>query len=175
MFSGILGISWVHESPGKVMSYAIPNAVRILPEDLNDTHINMLDDAKFVTFCTYPNYDGIYVTNGRTMAADGSDYKYVETRRVVNKYYRLIQQAATLYVQSEASEDDLPGFKAHLEAAGDQMADADPREIVSHKIIIPEGQDIISTEKLKVKCSLVPVPIMRNIDIDIELDNPFRR
>jgi hypothetical protein len=47
------------------------------------------------------------------------------------------------------------------------------REITGGSVAIPPSQDVLATSRLKVKISIVPVSIMRNIDIEIGLVNPF--
>jgi hypothetical protein len=175
VYNGILSRSRVHESPGKVMSYRVSNAVGLKPKGLNDGHIKALDEVGYVTFRTYVGMPGIYVTNGRMMAPPGSDYEFVETRRVADKATRLTRQAALFYVQSEGDEDGIANLQGHMEAPLDGMKAPGVKEIMDYELIIDPEQDIITSKTLDVDLAIFPIPIMRWINIKLRMANPFRR
>ena len=74
-------------------------------------------------------------------------------------------------MKAEADEEGIKTLEAFLtHALADQIGD---KEITSGTVVIPEGQDIFATSRLRVKIRIVPIPIMRFIEIDIGLTNPF--
>ena len=159
------------QSPGAVELGSLPGVVNIQPEGLNNAHILALDNAGFTTVRKFIGMNGTYVTNGRMMAENGSDYEQEENRRVMDHSCELVRSQALKKVKAEATEDGqkvLEAFLSHALAV--QIGD---KEIVSGTVVIPEGQDVYATSRLRVKIRIVPVPIMREIEIDIGLENPF--
>lgn len=145
--------------------------VNIQPEGLNDAHILALDNAGFTTVRKFIGLNGIYVTNGRMMSEKGSDYEQEENRRVMDRSCELVRSQSLKKVKSEATEDGQKVLEAFLtHALADQIGEG---EITSGTVVIPEGQDVYATSRLRVKIRIVPIPIMREIEIDIGLTNPF--
>jgi len=70
------------------------------------------------------------------------------------------------------TEGSIKLFKEFIQVPLERMAD--DKEIVSGEIIIPEDQDILGTSKIKVKARVVPMAIMREIEIEFGMENPFR-
>ncbi|QUO43455.1 DUF2586 family protein [Brevibacillus composti] len=173
VYAGILARARVSESPGKVMSFPLTNVVALM-EGMNNSHIKALDDAGFITARTFEGLPGFYITNGRMMAAPGSDFEFVEIRRTVDKAARLVRQASVRYVQSEADEDGLDNLLANISAplVAQMMSPAAP-EISDFTLTIPEGQDIFSTRSLDVDLAIVPIPIMKWITVRLKLRNPM--
>lgn len=161
----------VQSSPGKVIEGPLPGIVKLNPAGINEGHIQALDEAGFITFRQYIGLNGFYITNGRMMAELISDYQFEETRRTMDKICRLCRKAALKFEHSEALPEDIKALEANLQVPINQMI-AD-KEITSGTISIPEGQNILSTSKIKSKIRAVPVGIMREIDLDIGLENPY--
>lgn len=176
-YSGRLSSIHVGRSPGRVMEGSIPGAVELRPKGINSGHIEALDAAGYITFRQYEGLDGIYITNGRMMAPEGSDYTYVELRRPMDKACRDTRKKSLLFEHDEVeiTDDgkikDVSNFKANVEQPINSMAD--DGEISGGQVIIPLDQNILSTSKLKGKIKIVPLAIMREIEWDISYDNPF--
>ena len=65
----------------------------------------------------------------------------------------------------------LAAFQAALQVPlGVMVADG---EIMGAQVVIPPGQNILSTGRLRARLRIIPVPIMREIEVEIGLDNPF--
>ncbi len=158
-------------SAGRVIDGSLPGIIRLNPVGINEAHILRLDSARYSTFRQYVGLNGFYVTNARMMAEVISDFRYTETRRVMDKACRLVRTAALRFAQAEATPEGLDALEAQLESPLNIMI-AD-KQILSGRVVIPRDQDIISTSKLKAKVRIVPVPIMRWIEIEIGLENPF--
>ncbi len=173
LYCGILSKAKVHESPGKVMSFPLTPVVALKPDGITYDQIASLDAARFVTARQYVDMPGFYITNGRTMAADGSDYQYIETLRIANKAAREVRKAMLYYAQSEGDKDGLENLKAAGEAPLDLMMSN--KEIAGYKLTIDPNQDILTTSTVEVELAIVPVPIMRWITIKQRMTNPFRR
>ncbi len=170
VYSGRVSSIPVKRSPARVRDGQLFNVVSINPLGLTEEQIKDLTDAGFITFREYEGVEGIYVTEGRIMAPVGSDFQYVELRRVMDKACRLVRLAALQYKHAEA-DGDLEHLKASLQQEVDDMAGA--QDIQSGRIVIPDGQDILSTSKLFVKIRIVPIGIMREIELEVGFENPL--
>lgn len=163
-------------SPARVRDGNLPNVKSINPVGLSEEQIAALDAAGYITFRTYEGKAGVYVTDGRMMAPAGSDFQFVEHRRVMDKACRNLRRAALEYKHAEVDPLDQEGSLAHFQASLQQELDAmaagSEKEISSGRIEIPE-QDILATSKLRVKIRIVPIGIMREIELDLGFENPF--
>ncbi|MCR4442963.1 MAG: DUF2586 domain-containing protein [Peptococcaceae bacterium] len=170
IISGRISSIPVMRSPARVRDGALPRVKSIRPAGLSEEQIALLNDAGYITLRTYEGLTGVYITEGRIMAAADSDFQYIELRRVMDKACRNLRQAALQYKHAEA-DGDLTHLEASLQQVIDNMAGAG--EISSGQITIPE-QDILGTSTLRVNIRLVPVGIMRNIELEVGFENPYR-
>ncbi len=162
----------VQVSAGRVKDGSLPGVIKILPEGINDAHLDRLETAGYITFKSHIGLPGIYVRSARIMAPPSSDYQHQETRRVMDKACNRSRLRALWYGDAEATSGGIDNLRAHLQSGLDLM-NADG-EIVSGRIVIPEGQNVLATSKLKAKIRIVPVPIMRTIELDIGFENPYQ-
>lgn len=161
----------VQESAGKVILGSLPSVVSLLPEGINAGHIEALDTARYITVRRYEGLAGFYITDFRLMAEAVSDYQYGEFRRTMDKACKLVRVAALRFKNYEATDSGIAAFQAYLKQPLNTMEGAG--EIAAGTVTIPAGQDILSTSRIRVKVSVQPIGIMRNIDIEIGLVNPF--
>lgn len=147
--------------------------LKLLPDGIQD-YIELLDEAQFITFREYAGLDGCYVTNARVLSPTGSDYRYLEDTRVRNKIVREVRSAGLLLLQDDIDLEDQQGeLEARakfMEAVLDRMVDA--KEISSASITVPEGQDIITTERMDVIIRYVSRGYIRSIMVDIGRTKP---
>lgn len=175
---GLYARALVQQSIGETKSFSVPETkmLKLLPEGIED-YIGALDDEKYLTFRQYEGLSGFYVTNARMMAPDGSDYRYAENVRVKNKIIRETRKEALKQLQSMVDMEDVQGsleaIAKFIEIPLDDMVRA--KEISSARIEVPEDQDILVSEKLRVVIRFVPVGYVREIEIDLGMENPFRR
>jgi hypothetical protein len=172
--AGFISKNPVQRSIGFVMYNPVALGLELNPyPQIGEAHIQALDAARYVTFRRYVGLRGIYVTNGRMMAEDISDFRYIELVRVINRACRLVRTALLAYVHGEAYESGLKYLLAKAQQPLKQMAR--DREIVDFRVDIPREQDITSTSEVEVEVSIVPIPIMRWIKIGLGLENPAIR
>lgn len=171
IYRGYVSKLQVQQSPGEVALGALSGIVKLLPEDMNDAHILALDEGGFVTFRKYIGLSGIYVTNGRMMAEATSDYQHEECRRVMDEGCAQVYISGLRFVKSGATEKSIKALQAYLQHPLDIMKGEG--KVYSSRVVIPPDQDIWATSKLRVKIRIVPIPIMREIEVDIGLENPF--
>ena len=174
---GLYARSRPQQSIGETKTFSIPEPkmMELLPAGIED-YIGLLDDESYLTFRRYEGLEGFYVTNARMMAPEGSDYPYAERVRVKNKLIRETRKEALFHLQSEVDMTDVQGsletMAKFIETPIDAMARS--KEISSGRIMVPENQDILTTETLEVIIRYVPVGHVREIQIDLGMENPFR-
>lgn len=161
----------VNISPGRVIDGSLPSVNALAPTGITDMHITTLDQARFVTFRKFVGLNGFYITNGRIMSEEISDFRFAETRRVMDKACSECRLAALRFEHTEANEAGISALKAFTEVPLNRMIGN--QEITSAEVVIPPGQDIIGTSEIRVKIRIVPIGVMRWIELDMGLTNPF--
>lgn len=130
-----------------------------------------LDEAGFLTFRQYDGLDGYYVYHTNMMGPSGTDYRYMEDVRVLNKIIRETRKEALPLLQDDIDLEDIQG---ELETRAkflftplQRMIDA--KEISSAEIIVPEDQaeDFLETETMRVQIRYVSRGYIREITVDL--------
>lgn len=178
--AGLYGIAGVQQSIGQVDTFAISEAkmTKLMPEGIED-YISDLDDAKYLTFRKYYGITGCYVNNAKVLCRDGSDYRYAEHVRVLNKIVRGIYKQAVTMLQMDISasddmETDINNIVEALNTPIEDMADADEISSGNVSIADPESINILQDERLELKLSFVPRGYIRELVFDIAMENPYR-
>lgn len=176
---GLYAKTSVNRSIGETAAISIDEEKirNLLPADLNDDAIDELDDLGYLTFRQYDGLAGYYVNNARMLGPEGTDYKYAEDVRVVNKIIRETRKEALLQLQSDIDLDNpMSDLKAKIEfikAPLDKMVKN--REISAAEIIIPEdmAESILTDGKLLLTIRYVQRGIIRSIEVDVGKSNPY--
>ena len=174
----------VHVSPAWVQQGPLSGVVVVAPfvfstfgkqSLFNNAHALALDTAGFTTVYQLIGRDGIYVVEGRTAAAPTSDYKIVQNRRVMDKAVTQVRQTLLDFVQFHVEPTDLNASLAALVARANAPLRAMQArgEISRGRVVIPPGQNILSTQQLLVQVRIVPLGYLREITLDIGFENPF--
>lgn len=176
---GLYGRTAVNRSIGETSMVSIneEKLQRLLPDEVDDDVIDELDDFGYLTFRQYDGLAGFYVNNARMLGSEGTDYKYAEDVRVVNKIIRETRKEALMQLQSDI---DMENPQADLEAKAefiktplDKMIAE--KEISSAEIQIPDdaAKSIIENGKLLLTIRYVQRGIIRSIEIDVGKRNPY--
>lgn len=174
---GLLAKTNVHQSIGRTseaagMGISKEKMLELRPAGIKE-YLELLDSAKYITFREYDGLDRFYVTNARVMSPDGSDYRYIEDVRVVNKIVREVRKAGLPYLQEDIDAEDVQGEldrrAKYMEAPLDEMARNN--EITSAVITVPDGQDIIQSERMEVVIRYISRGYIRSIHVDIGRSN----
>ena len=159
-------------SPGAVIDGALPFVTGLSPDDLTDAHILQLDTTgRFVTARRYAGLPGIFITNGRMMAAPTSDYRWVEWRRVMDLACTEVRLAGLRSEHIEYDEAALPAIVADLQAPLNRMVAAG--KCTAAEIAVPAGQDVLGTSTLRVKIRIQPKATLRWLELELALSNPY--
>ncbi|MGL4676045.1 MAG: DUF2586 family protein [Brevinema sp.] len=133
-----------------------------LPQGWTNVHSRALDESRFITLRTYAGLQNLFWSNGRTMASDISDYRYIEVVRTVFKAIRLARRASLPYIQAPGDTAGLQNLLAEVNNAVEGMTTSNPRELDDFEIIMPEGQDIVNNG-VRLDISLFGIPVIRKI------------
>lgn len=176
LYAGRVSSTGVQESPGKVRLGPVSGMLALKPDGINNGHILALDQAGYITFRQCVGLSGFYVTNGRIAAESTSDFQYVEVRRPMDRACTLVRNAALNFEHGEIDPTNLAQSLKPLEAALTQpleiMASPSSGEIARGRVVIPLDQDILATGKITAKIRIVPMAIMRWIELEVGYENP---
>lgn len=173
--AGLYAKTSVQRSIGETsqISISTDKMLELRPKGIEE-YIEIIDAAKYLTFRQYHGLEGFYVTNAKMLCPDGSDYRYAEDVRVLNKIIKKTRKQALLQLQSDIDMEDIDGELAakgeFIQAPLDDMVDAG--EISSVQISIPENQDILVDETFHITIRYVPRGHIREIVIDVGVSNP---
>jgi hypothetical protein len=139
-----------------------------------------LDAARFITLRTYAQQNGFYITNGRTMANGGSDYQYLQFRRLMDRactvnYGNVFQYLNDdeLRVTDTGTILDADAKAIETKVNGALFADLTAKKRVSTTFVtVTRDNNILSTMTLKMKVRLRPKGYSKFIEADIGFENP---
>lgn len=178
---GLYAKAAVQTSIGKTRTeagFGIPKTKleELLPAELDNSIIEILDKAGYLTFREYDGLDDFFVYHTKMMSPDGSDYRYAEDVRVKNKIIREVRKEGLLLLNDDIDLEDVQGeleTRAKFMFAPLQRM-IDNKEISSAQITVPEGQEktILEDETMYVKIRYVSRGYLREIDVDIGRSQP---
>lgn len=175
---GLYSKTKVHQSIGKTrdtagMGISKSKMLELRPAGIEE-YIELLDAAKYLTFREYDGLEDFFVTNARVMSPDGSDYRYAEDVRVKNKIIKEVRKEGLQLLQDdidlEDMQNELETRAKFMQTPLDEMVKL--KEISSATITVPEGQDIITTEKMSVTIRYVSRGYIREIEVDLGRTKP---
>ena len=111
----------IHEDLGNVQRGSLPDILTRLPDGAPGIYHNeytspSLDAARFTTLRTIPGIQGFYITNGRIMAPNGSDFTFVQYRRVMDVATTLLNAAATKFINTTVRTNEIGGTIYEVDA-----------------------------------------------------------
>lgn len=136
-----------------------------------------LNDAGFIFFMNYPGKNGCYL-NGCPMAcAATDDYATLNNGRVIDKAMRIAYDTYITEIMDNVKVGDdgkLPAgvcssFESMIENAVASLMDG---QISSFSAYVDPNQNILSTSKLDIECSIVPLGVLKNINVLLSFTNP---
>jgi hypothetical protein len=176
LYTGRLARIAPQRSPGAVIDGALP-VLEIAPA-LYPPVTETLDTAGFVTVRRFANTQtarGVYFTRGRMMASNASDFVSVQNRRVMDKALWLVREVALPWLNTEAAPDASPSSLARFQSVLQVPIDAMVArgEIVSGQIVIPPGQNLLSTSTLEVLVQILPYGSLSFFEVKVGFQNPL--
>lgn len=140
-----------------------------------------LDTLRITTLRTFDSAtSGFYVTNGRMMAAAGSDYSFVQARRVMDRAAMIARQALIPYVNADLRVDAETGFIDELEAVAidnrlQRVLEADlisTGRASAIEVRTKRNDNLLTTQTLNVLVRVIPKAYGQFIELDIGFENP---
>ncbi len=175
-----IALAQIHEDLGRVRSGPIVG-VSSLYRDEQATPA--LDDQRFSTLRTIIGLQGYWITNGRMMAPSGSDFSFVQYRRVMDQACSTARSALFPYLNDSLRLDPVTGFILEAEAraieadVGGQLNDAlvAAGHASSVSILVSRTANIASTQTMPVTIRVQPLGYAKFITVDIGFKNPARQ
>ncbi|MBW6395234.1 DUF2586 domain-containing protein [Thermus sp. SYSU G05001] len=173
-----------HVSPAWVQLGPLEGVVQVAPfvttpfgkqSRFNNAHALALDTAGFTTVYRLIGRDGWFLVDGRMAAPATSDYRIVQNRRVMDKATTQVRQALLDFVQWHVDPTNLEASLASLIARANtplRLMQAGG-EIARGRVVVPPGQDILASQRLRLQVRIVPLGYLREIDMEIAFENPF--
>ena len=181
MVSGLYARAKVQESIGKTRTeagFGIPKTklLELLPAELDNAVIELLDEAGYLTFREYDGLDDFFVYHAKMLSPDGSDFRYAEDVRVKNKIIRETRKEGLQLMNDDIDLEDVQGeleTRAKFMFAPLQRM-IDDKEISSARITVPEGQEksILEDETMRVKVRYGSRGYIREVDVDLGRSQP---
>lgn len=136
-----------------------------------------LDEAGYLIFINYPSKNGCYL-NGNPMAAPASDdYCELNNGRIMDKamlityntYISEIMDNVAIDEKGALSSGVCKNFEGMIENAINASMGS---QISSFSAYVNPNQNVLSTKTLEIACSLVPLGVLKRIDVTLAFTNP---
>lgn len=136
--------------------------------------LNTLDSYRYIFLIKQVGFAGTWVNDSHCATLQSSDFAYIENNRTIDKairnlrigYLPLLNSPIILNSDGTLTNASVASFEGVGNQALDQMVrDA---EISAKDVVIDPSQNVLSTNKLAVTVSIVPVGVARNIVITIK-------
>lgn len=136
-----------------------------------------LNDAGYIIFINYTAKNGCYL-NGDQMAAPLSDdYGQLHLGRIIDKamiiayttYISEILENIAVDEKGSLSTGACKSFEGMIENA---IAGNMGNQISSFTAYVNPAQNVLSTGKLEIDCKLVPLGVLREIQVNLSFENP---
>jgi len=139
-----------------------------------------LDAARFITLRTFAGQAGFYPTNGRTMANAGSDFVFLQYRRLMDRACTVNYNELFNYLNDDEITVDDVGHIVETDAVaietkvnGALTADLTSKKRVSKtSMTVTRDNNILSTQTLRTKVRIRPKGYSKFIESDIGFENP---
>jgi hypothetical protein len=159
----VMGLAKVSFSPGRVRSGSIGGVTVFGPTD--EGIIAQLDIAGFITLRRWEGLSGAYVTNGRMLVDETSDFRWLEYRRVMDRACRDARLAGLSSAHDEGDVTGLKALESDMQVPLDRLVGA--RLCAGATVVVPIDQDVVGTSTVAASVSIQPIPAMRWINVDI--------
>lgn len=176
-YTGRLAQIPIQEDPGRIRRGSLDGIVRLHRDEFATPG---LDPAGFTTLRTIIGRRGFYVTNGRMKASEGSDFQYVNLRRVMDRACRVARNAALIFLKDNVRVDPQTGYilEANAQAIeayiqGVLSADLVQQGRVSSVLVqVKRDVNLLSSRSLPIKVRVLPLATLDWIEVDIGFTNP---
>jgi hypothetical protein len=137
-----------------------------------------LDDLRLGSLCSQPGRAGVYITNPRIRSAEGSDFEFVQHRRVMNLFEATLYAYFSLRLSKDVFVNPKTGFILESEAIEmERGALSALRGVLKAKasgfsVSIARDDPLLSTKTMNVDGGCVPKGYLKFISISTGFTNP---
>lgn len=175
----------VADSPARVLTGALLDLGRSeKPLDqenaeLDLSHLKSLENARYSVPMWYPDYDGYYWSDGRTLDVEGGDYQVIENVRVVDKVARRVRLLAIAKIADRSFNSTASSTEFHKNYFAKPLREMSRSATVNGKEFpgecMPPKDDAItimwkSKTKVEVYIKVRPYDCPKEITVNIFLD-----
>lgn len=174
----------IADSPARVKTGALLNVDVTLPKDKDGVELTLaqlkeLEKARFSTFMWYPDYDGFYWSDGRTLDVEGGDYQVIENVRVADKAARKVRLLAIGKIADRSFNSTLASIEQHKNYFAKPLRDMSKGTTIAGRFfpgecMPPQEDDIVITWHSKTKVTIYmkvrPYDCPKEITVNIFLD-----
>jgi hypothetical protein len=168
---------------GRVADGAIPLVLPSLPDGYiyhDESVVSGLDAARFMAMWSLAGLPGLYIKNPNSMAAPGSDFKWLQYGHVVDAACVLTYGFFVKQLSNSVRVDSKTGFilsqdKNKLEQACNAVLAnglTNAGAVSSVTATINGATNILSTQELLVTVAIVPLAYLKTINVTITFLNP---
>lgn len=140
-------------------------------DSLSIQQLNALEELGYIFLCKYAGLEGHTYFSGDTACSDG-DYRTIARNRTINKSRRLVRAVLLPYVNAPIKVDPATGFLSAAQNTvfqnlinGALQAMQDAEEISGFSATIPQNQNILKNDTLRIEYKLVPVGTSKSIRV----------
>lgn len=108
----------IADSPCRVKTGAMKGLAAVKPKDKDGAELDVatlkaLEIARYSTAMWYPDYDGLYWSDGRTLDAEGGDFQVIENVRVADKAARTVRIRAIAKIGDRSLNSSSGSIEVH--------------------------------------------------------------
>lgn len=167
----------ISEDPGRVRSGPLPGVTSV---QWDEARLGGLDEARCTTLRTHVGRQGYFVTNGRMLAPEGSDFDMVMRRRVMDRACAIAYDGLLDYVGESVRVDSETGHILESDAkaieafVGSKLDAAltDEGHVSSVRVEVRRNDNVLATNKLRASVRIVPLAYAKEIEAEISFENP---
>lgn len=171
----------VHQNIGRVRDGAVATDGYLTDGKTPEEHFsewNLLDDAGYIFYRTFVGKNGYYLNGDAVAVPTTDDYCYLSSGRVIDKAlviaYKTYIDDILDNIDIDPDKGTIPAhicksYEAAIErAVGTNMSG----EISSFAAYIDPSQNILASGNLTISCKIVPMGTLREITVNLSLNNP---
>lgn len=170
----------VHQSIGRVRSGSIGTDMYLTDGQSYidaDGLADSLHDAGYIIPVAYPRKNGAYLNGDPAAAPVTDDYAQLRYGRTVDKARIIVYDTLIDEILDDVDTDSAGDLSAGQRTSYEGMIENAVLtqmngEITSFAVSIPEGQNILTSETIRVVCRIQPKGVVETFEVTLEFTNP---
>lgn len=146
-------------------------------ETIESSDIESIHNLGYIAIRVFANKTGYYLTDDPLATAITDDYNCITNRRVIDKAVRIVYLT---YINELNDDIDInadgtiptPVCKYYQSIIANAVNNLMANEISSFTAVVDPKQNVISTSKVQIKCSIVPKGYTKTIEVLLGFSNP---